>query len=84
MGSIVFARFDMDLGCVYAWTDQCNLILIDCESIEDAFADNMYQRSELDRLIYEDPKAYAELVWDECPDLYLKESTDYTRLSDLR
>jgi len=81
---IAFAKYDMDSGFVYAWTDQCNLILIDCDSIEATLAGNMYQRSELDRLIYEDPRAYADLVWNECPDIYLKESTDYTRLSDLR
>ena len=61
-----------------------NLILIDCDAVEKAYSDNMYQRSELDYLIYNDPKAYAELVWDECPELFLKTATDYTRLCDLR
>lgn len=84
MNNIVFAKFDMDSGCVYAWTDDCNLILIDCDAVENAYADNMYQRSELDRLINNDLKAYAELIWDECPERYLKTATDYTRLSDLR
>jgi len=84
MDRIVFARFDMDSGCVFAWTEECNLILIDCDAVEKAYADNMYQRSELDYLIYNDPKAYAELVWDECPELFLKTATDYTRLCDLR
>lgn len=74
----------MDSGYVYAWTNECNLILIDCDSVEKAVADNMYQRSELDRLIYNDPKAYAELVWNECPEFYLKTATDYTCLRDLR
>ena len=84
MESIIFARFDMDSGCVYAWTEDCNLILIDCDAVEKAFADNMYQRSELDYLIYNDPKGYAELVWNENPEEYLRAVTDYTRLSDLR
>ena len=84
MDRIVFAKFDMDSGCVYAWTEDCNLILIDCDAVEKAFADNIYQRSELDYLIYNDPKSYAELVWNESPEEYLRIVTDYTRLSDLR
>lgn len=84
MDRIIFAKFDMDSGCVYAWTEDCNLILIDCDAVEKAFADNMYQRSGLDYLIYNDPKGYAELVWNKSPKEYLGIVTDYTRLSDLR
>ena len=84
MDRIVFAKFDMDSGCVYAWTEDCNLILIDCDAVEKAFTDNMYQRSELDCLIYNDPKSYVELVWKESPEEDLRIVTDYTRLSDLR
>ena len=44
----------------------------------------MYQRSELDYLIYNDPKAYAELILESNPELYLKIASAYTCLSDLR
>ena len=27
---------------------------------------------------------YAKLVWEECPEEYLKSATDYTKLSDMR
>lgn len=84
MDHIVFAQFDIDSGYVYAWTEDCNLILVDCDAVEKAYADNMYERSALDYLIYNDPKSYVELVCESFPDLYLKTSTDYTRLSDLR
>ena len=84
MDSIAFAQFDIDSGYVYAWTEDCNLILVDCDAVENAFADNMYQRSALDYLIYNDPKAYVELVWDNFPDMYLKTCTDYTPLSEMR
>ena len=84
MDRIIFAQFDMDSGCVYAWAEHCNLILIDCDAVEKAFAKDMYQRSELDYLIYNDPKGYAELVWNESPVEYLRIVTDYTRLSDMR
>ena len=84
MDNIVVALFDIDSGYVYARTEECNLILVDCDAVEKAYTDNMYERSALDYLIYNDPKAYVELVWEGFPDLYLKTSTDYTHLSDLR
>ena len=84
MENIVFAKYDMDSGYVYAWTEEHKLILIDCDTVEKNYANNMYQRSELDYLIYNDPKAYAELILEDNPALYLKTSTDYTCLRDLR
>ena len=40
----------------------------------------MYQRSELDWLIYNDPLAYAELILNGGPELYLKAVTKKTPL----
>ena len=40
----------------------------------------MYQRSELDWLIYNDPLAYAELILNGEPELYLKAVTEHTLL----
>ena len=40
----------------------------------------MYQRSELDWLIYNDPLAYAELILNGAPELYLKAVTQKTPL----
>ena len=37
------------------------MIAIDTTAVENEVADNMYQRSELDYLIYNDPVAYANL-----------------------
>ena len=45
MDNIIFAKYDMDSGFIQAWTEDCNLILIDCDAVEKAIADNMYQRS---------------------------------------
>ena len=50
MENIAFAKYDMDSGCVYAWTEDCNLILIDCDEAEKAYADNLYERSQLNYL----------------------------------
>ena len=77
MDRIIFAKFDMDSGCVYAWTEECNLILIDCDAVEKNYADNIYQRSELDYLIYNDPAAYVELILEGDPKKYLKAVTQY-------
>ena len=53
------------------------LISIDCTAVENEVADNMYQRSELDYLIYNDPVAYAELIMNGDPVKYLKTVTVY-------
>ena len=38
------------------------MLSIDCTAVENAVADNMYQWSELDWLIYNKPLEYAQLV----------------------
>ena len=40
----------------------------------------MYQRSELDYLIYDDPIGYADLVLNGTPETYLKTVTEYKPL----
>ena len=40
----------------------------------------MYQRSELDHLIYIDPVAYEELILNSDPETYLKTVTEYKPL----
>lgn len=51
-----------------------------CTAVENEVADNMYQRSELDYLIYNDPLAYADLVLNGNPEAYLKSVTEYKPL----
>ena len=55
--------------------DDETLIPIDCTAVENEVANSMYQRSELDWLIYNDPLAYAELILNGEPELYLKTVT---------
>ena len=43
----------------------------------------MYQMSELDYLIYNDPVAYSELILNGDPETYLKTVTEY-RIQTLR
>ena len=71
------AFYDMDTNCVNAWLTDRSIVTIDCQKVEDAFAANMYERSELDYLLYNDPAAYADLVLNEDPGRYLKAVTQY-------
>ena len=57
------------------------MIAIDTIAVENEVADNMYQRSELDYLIYNDPVAYAELILNGNPEAYLKTVTEYKSLN---
>ena len=52
------------------------IIAIDTIAVKNEVADNMYQRSELDYLIYNDPIAYADLILNGNPEAYLKEVTE--------
>lgn len=56
------------------------IISIDCTVAEDEVADNMYQRSELNYPIYNDPVSYAELTLNGDPEIYLKTVTEYKPL----
>ncbi len=53
---------------------------IDTIAVVNEVADNMYQRLELDYLIYNDPIAYADLVLNGDPEAYLKTVTEYKPL----
>ena len=68
--------FNMDTACVELKFDDGSTIAIDTIAVENEVADNMYQRSELDCLIYNDPLAYAELMLNGDPETYLKTVTE--------
>ena len=52
----------MDTVCVELKFADGSIISIDCIAVENEVAKNMYQQSELDYLIYNDPLAYADLI----------------------
>ena len=81
---IIDAGYDMDSGYVYAKFITGDIVLIDCDETEKTYADNMYERSELEYLIYNDPAAYVELILDNEVEKHLKKVTRYTPLSSLR
>lgn len=80
MKNLLSCVFNMDTGCVELVFSDCTMISIDCTAVEDEIAHNMYQRSELDYLIYNDPVAYADLILNGDPELYLKSVTEHTPL----
>ena len=75
MRKIVSCEFNMDTACVEQRLEDGTLLSIDCTAIENEVANSIYQRSELDWLIYNDPLAYAELILSGEPELYLKAVT---------
>ena len=81
---IIYSEYDMDSGYVYAKFITGDIVLIDCDEVEKTYADNMYERSELDYLIYNDPAAYVELILDNEVEKHLKKVTRYIPLSSQR
>ena len=76
MDKVISCEFNMDTACVELRLTDGTLISIDCTAVENEVADNMYQRSELDWLIYNDPAAYADLILNGDPETYLKSVTE--------
>ena len=80
MKRLLSCEFNMDTACVELKFANGSMIAIDTIAIENEVADNIYQRSELDWLIYNDPAAYADLVLNGDPETYLKTVTEYKPL----
>ena len=62
MERLISCEFNMDTACVELKFADGSMISIDTIAVENEVADNMYQRSELDWLIYSKPLEYAQLV----------------------
>ena len=62
MKKLISCAFNMDTACVELKFSEGSMIAIDTIAVENEVADNMYQRSELDYLIYNKPLEYAQLV----------------------
>lgn len=77
---ILSCEFNMDTAYVELRLTDGTLISIDCTAVENEVADNVYQRSEPDWLIYNDPAAYADLILNGDPETYLKVVIEYKPL----
>lgn len=80
MRKLISCKFNFDTVCVELKFSDGSMVAIDTIAVENEIADNMYQRSELDWLIYNDPAAYADLVLNGDPETYLKTVTEYKPL----
>ena len=80
MAPLLYCEFNIDTACVELKFSDGSMISINCTAVEDEVAKNMYQRSELDYLIYNDPVGYADLILNDDPEEYLKNVTDYSPL----
>ena len=82
MKKLLSCEFNMDTACVELKYEDRTLISIDCIAVENEVTRNMYERSELDYLIYNDPLSYADLVLNGDLEEYLRRVTDYRPLDE--
>ncbi len=80
MKRLLSCEFNFDTVCVELCFSDGSMIFIATIAVENEVADNMYQRSELDYLIYNAPVAYADLILNGDPEAYLKAVTQYKPL----
>ena len=77
MRKILSCEFNLDTACVELSLEDGMLLSIDCTAVENEVANSMYQRSELDWLIYNDPLEYVNLILDGELEVYLKIVIEY-------
>ena len=80
MKTLLFCEFNMDTGYVELRYSDDSMISINCTAVEDEVANSRFQRSELDWLIYNDPRSYAELILNGDPEKYLRTVTEIPQL----
>ena len=80
MRKLLSCECNIDTACVELKFADGSMISIDSVAVENEVAGNMYQRSELDYLIYNDPVGYADLILNGDPEEYLRNVTDYSPL----
>ena len=84
MKRLISCEFNMDTNCVeMVFTDE-TVIAIDTIAVENEYAADMYQRSELDWLLYNAPLEYADLVINGDVEGYLRRVTQYRPMDEQR
>jgi len=80
MKTLISCAYNMDNCCVELKFTDGSMIAIDTIAVENEVARNMYECSELDYLIYNDPNGCADLILNGDPKTYLKTVTEYKPL----
>ena len=75
MKRLLSCEFNFDTAFVELKFSDGTMLAIDTIAVENKVADNMYQRSELDWLLYNAPLEYADLILNGDPEKYLKTVT---------
>ena len=81
---IMSCEFNIDTACVEVKLTDGSMVSVDCDAVENEYARNMYEVSELNFLIYNEPISYVRLLLNVKIEEYLRNNTDYTTLSDMR
>lgn len=84
MKKLKSCEFNLDTNCVELLYTDGTMIAIDTIAVENEYAEDMYQRSELDWLVYNVPREYADLVLNGDVEGYLKRVTQYRPLDEQR
>ena len=82
MKKLKSCEFNLDTNCVELTYTDGSMLAIDTIAAENEYAEDMYQRSELDWLIYNAPLEYADLVLNGDVEGYLKRVTQYRPLEE--
>ncbi len=82
--NILSCEFNIDTACVEVKLVDGSMVSIDCDAVENEYARNMYETSELDYVIYNEPSRSVRLLLSGKMEEYLRNNTDYTSLSDMR
>jgi len=82
MKKLKSCEFNLDTNCVELIYTDGTMLAIDIISIENEYAEDMYQRSELDWLIYNAPLEYADLILNGDMEGYLKRVTQCRPLEE--
>lgn len=80
MKHLLSCEFNLDTACVEFCFSDGSMVSIAAIAVENEVVNNMYQQSELDYLIYNDPVAYADLILNGNPAVYLKTVAEYQNL----
>jgi len=81
MEKLISCAFNMDTACVEFRFSDGSICSIDTIAVENEIARNMYERSELDWLIYNKPLEYAQLVLGGNLEMYVQGTPEH-RLMD--
>ena len=81
---IMSCEFNIDTACIELKLTDGSMVSTDCDTVENGYARNMFEVSELNFLIYNEPISYVRLLLNGKIEEYLRNNTDYTTLSDMR